>query len=97
MLSSDVPAGYQLEWHGFVRGSEVPVSDEAVFYGTDGEETAIVPEDHRVSVSAYLEAGKVYAPVIAARPNVDPGSSGGGCAVGTLGVLLFVPLIFRRR
>ena len=97
VLSGDVPAGYVLDWHGFVRGSEVSVSDEAVFYGTDGEETAVVPEDHRVSVSAYLEAGKVYAPVIAARPNVEPGSSGGGCDSGLLGVLLFVPLVFRRR
>ncbi len=97
VLSVDVPAGYELEWHAFVRGSEVPVSDDAVFYGTDGEETRIVPEDHMVSVSAYLEAGKVYAPVIAARPNVDPGSSGGGCDSGFLGLLLLVPLVFRRR
>lgn len=95
VLSSDVPAGYALVWNAFVRGTQIPASDGAIFFGTDGSETLIVPENHRVSVSAYLEAGTLYAIVISARPNGDPGSSSGGCGVGTLGFLLLIPLVFR--
>ncbi len=101
VLSSDVPAGYVLVWHSFVRGSDAPANDEAEFYTLDGQETGIVPDNHRVNVSAYLEAGKVYAPVISAvlpDSGGDPGSSGGGCESIALGLVLCLPLIatFRR-
>ena len=101
VLSSDVPAGYVLVWHPFVRGSDAPANDESAFFTLDGQETGIVPNNHRVNVSAYLEAGKLYAPVISAVPPAsggDPGSSGGGCQSMALGFVLCLPLIaiFRR-
>ena len=82
-----------LEWHGFVRGNVSAENEEAMFFGADGEEMVVVPENHRVNVSAYLEAGKVYAPVISAIPNGDPGSSGGGCASFASGLIICLPLL----
>lgn len=39
----------------------------AEFYGADGEEINAVPEDRKINVSAWLNAGRVYNPAIAVK------------------------------
>ena len=105
-LSSDVPAGYSLVWHPFTRTGDA-IEDEdsiAVFYDSDGEEIVSVNQNHIVNISAWLEAGKTYAPVISAVSSSEsqkPGSSGGGgCNALSSGMALLIPLcmvIFRKR
>ncbi len=101
VISPDVPTGYVLEWNAFVRDSEQPDNTDAVFYSLDGQEISQVPENHRVNISAWLETGRLYAPVISAVPydsGQEPGSSGGGCDSG-LGLIMCLPLCgitFRR-
>ena len=59
--------------------------EEAVFIDTaTKKETKVVPESRAVSVSAYLETGYIYEPVImTVANNSNPqGSGGGGCNAG---------------
>ncbi len=110
-LSSDVPADATLVWHPFTRdtaASEFNAAFEdsdsqATFYNTNGSEITKVPTDRIVNVSAYLEAGKTYAPVISVTSasggdTASPvGSSSGGCTAGVsvLG-LMICAVIFRK-
>ena len=106
LLSSDVQPGATLVWHPFVRtsasasASEVEDSaSQATFYNKNGSEVETVPADRTISVSAYLEAGKTYAPVISTKSTVGVSSSSGGCSAGALGFAIFLPLcavIFRK-
>lgn len=75
-LSGNVRTGAKLIWHPFMRESVNPSeyanasdSDENAvwFYDDEGREITEVPENHKIKVSAYLEEGKTYAPVIAAE------------------------------
>ncbi len=101
-VSPDVPVGYALVWNGFVREESGAAEGDAVFYGSDGVETDTVPANRTVNISAYLEAGKTYAPVISAVRSGDVrsvGSSGGGCDAGVpvLGLgLMLCAVIFRK-
>ena len=93
-------------WHPFVRTSASAAASEvedsasqATFYNKNGSEVETVPSDRIVSVSAYLEAGKTYAPVISTKSTVGVSSSSGGCSAGALGFAIFLPLcavIFRK-
>ncbi|MBQ7214717.1 MAG: putative Ig domain-containing protein [Synergistaceae bacterium] len=72
-LAENVPIGAVLEWHPFERPSSVVSSafgiaaDSGVqFFDADGREITTVPASRNIDVSAYLEAGKTYAPVISA-------------------------------
>ncbi len=71
-ISPEVPEGLVLVWHSFASSADVAASEEneedesAVFYDTDGKEITKVPANHKVNVSVWLNAGKNYAPVIAA-------------------------------
>ena len=99
-ISSDVPAGSLLVWNAFASGTTDSYSDSAVFYDTDGQEISTVPENHIVNVAAYLETGKIYAPVISAVISENAGSvgsSGGGCDLGisALGLILCA-VVFRK-
>ena len=106
MLSSDVPAGYTLMWHPFTRnvsGSSAEGADDdsdlATFYDTYGDITETVPANHIVNISAYLEAGKTYYPVVSVADKSTPGisSSSGGCESGlSVLSLMFCAVIFRK-
>ena len=65
-LSDDVPAGAKLVW---MANSDEPSDDDdiAEFYASDGQEIADVPEDRIITVSAWLNTGRVYNPAIAVR------------------------------
>ena len=93
-------------WHPFTRStanSAVNAAFEdsestATFYDTDGAEITTVPDNRTVNVSAYLEAGTTYAPVISAvneNKASGAGSSSGGCSAGIFGLAMCV-LFFRK-
>ena len=76
-LNEKTPLGALLVWNPFVRSSEnnlyasVNASDEDTnsgikFLDKNGSEITTVPANRNIDVSAYLEAGKTYAPVISA-------------------------------
>lgn len=105
-ISDDVPVGYVLKWHPFVRTAagettEDSEKDSAVFYDSDGNIITAVPANRIVNVSSWLEAGKVYMPVISAVRNenaANVSSSGGGCDSGLagFGVLAAVIYLFKK-
>ena len=96
-ISPDVPSGYALVWNAFTRGSvNDAANDFAVFYDVDGEEITTVPANHTVNVSAWLDEGKTYAPVISAVQSGDVrgvGTSGGGCNSGWVLLAVIVLII----
>ena len=65
-LRDDVPVGAKLVW---MANSDEPSDDDdiAEFYASDGQEIADVPEDRIITVSAWLNTGRVYNPAIAVR------------------------------
>lgn len=65
-LSPDVEAGSQLVW---LEGSSEPSEDDEIaeFADETGRETDTVPESREVTVSAWLNKGKTYSPVICVR------------------------------
>lgn len=67
-LSESAPVGAKMYW---LANSENPSEDDAIaeFSGEDGQDIEAVPEDRRVSVSAWLNAGVIYRPVIAVKLN----------------------------
>lgn len=105
-ISPDVPQGYALVWNAFTRDSNVAsmndaADDFAVFYDADGREITTVPANHTVNVSAWLDEGKTYAPVISAVQSDDVGSVGrssGGCNSGwvLLAVMVMTILSIKR-
>ena len=111
-ISDDVPAGWLLVWNAFTRGSAVNAlsmrdaeDDNVQFTDSDGHITITVPDNRVVNISAWLDAGVVYAPVLSAvehREDVEgvPSSNSGGCCSVSMTLILSVPLIFvklRRR
>ena len=111
-IYSNVPAGLELVWNPFESdylessATKSINSNSARFYDENGNEIKTVPADHVINVSTYLEGGKIYAPVITARISRDQsndddetlGSSGAGCNLGTVGiiVLFMVAGLFRK-
>ena len=104
-----VPAGLKLVWFPFaVSGSG---GGSAIFLNMSRQEITLSPDNRRLIVSVYLEAG-TYAPVIAVlrpseeekSPDVEPaadgGGGGGGCSYG-MGSLVLVAVaglaFFRKR
>ena len=69
-IDAGIPAGSYIVWHSFPYGIE---SDGEIyeFKDSDGKETITVPENHSVVVSAWLEGGVRYEPVITARVRED--------------------------
>ena len=65
-LSESAPIGAKMYW---LANSEKPSEDDAIaeFSGEDGQDIDAVPESRRVSVSAWLNAGVIYRPVIAVK------------------------------
>ena len=117
-LDSGVPDSWVLAWNPFARDSVSEVSasasdNEAVFTDSDGYEIKTVPADRIINVSAYLESGKTYAPVISANepegkepekeneehePSSLKSSGGGGCSsVCSAAIMLSVLCMIRRK
>ncbi len=67
-LSDEAPIGAKLYW---VANSETPSEDDAAaeFSSEDGQEIDCVPESRAITVSAWLNAGVIYRPVIAVPKN----------------------------
>ncbi len=65
-LSEEAPVGAKMYW---VANSESPSDDDGIaeFFGMDGQEIDAVPENRKVRVSAWLNAGVIYRPVIAVK------------------------------
>ena len=66
-LDKSVPENAKLIWYSFPDGKISDSEDDntAIFFNESGEEIYNVPEDFCVIVSAWLEAGITYKPVIA--------------------------------
>ena len=111
-LSDDVTPGWTLVWNAFTRGTAVDAlsmrdaeDDNVQFTDSEGHITLTVPDNRVVNVSAWLDAGVVYAPVISAVEHRDdaegvPSANSGGCCSFSGTLILSVPLIFvklRRR
>ena len=62
--SADV--GCELVW---LANSDAPSEDDEIaeFYNVDGEEITTMPEDHKVTLSVWLNDGKIYNPVVAIK------------------------------
>jgi len=109
-ISPDVPVGWTLVWNAFTRNTtgglkmEDAEDDTVLFYDSEGNVIVTVPEDHIVNVSAWLDEGKNYAPIISAvheRPDpaedAVPSSSGGCTSFTALAMLIPLAVIFRKR
>ena len=103
-----VPAGLTLVWFPFALSGSG--GENAIFLNTSRQEITLSPDNRRLIVSVYLEAG-TYAPVIAVlrpseeeeSPDVEPaadgGGGGGGCSygMGSLMLLVVAGLAFFRK
>lgn len=65
-IDVSVPAGSYIVWHSFPYGIEAD-GESYTFTDSEGRETITVPSNHSVKVSAWLEGGVRYEPVITAR------------------------------
>ena len=65
-LSENAPIGAKLYW---VANSDMPSYDDRIaeFFGTDGRDIECVPDDRRITVSAWLNRAVKYKPVIAVK------------------------------
>ena len=99
-----------LVWHPFTRSVTGTLIEDtesessyASFYNSKGEWVEVVPSDKIINVSAWLDSGKLYAPVISAVASGDKigvGSASGGCSSGIAGLAVIISacaLIFRRK
>ena len=67
-LDVNAPEGGLLVWHSFPNGEDDENdSDNAVFLDEDGEVIERVPETYSVTVSAWLEPGIIYEPIVAVK------------------------------
>ena len=63
-----VPEGAELVWLAFAEEGKASDDDEiAEFYDDEGTEITRVPKSHKITVSAWLNKGVKYSPVIAVR------------------------------
>ena len=107
-ISDDVPTGWTLVWNAFTRGTSVNAlsmkdaeDDNVQFTDSEGRITITVPDNRVVNISAWLDAGVVYAPVLSAVEHRDdaegvPSANSGGCDSIPLTLALLVPVIFVR-
>ena len=67
-ISEDIETGAKLIWLACPQNIEPSEDDDIVeFYNLDGEEITTVPEDHKISVSAWFNENIIYAPVIVVK------------------------------
>ena len=69
-ISDDIEPERELKYFAF--SSEPSEDDEiAEFYNSDDEEITTLPEDHKLTVAAWFNKGKIYEPVIAVKKTPD--------------------------
>ena len=67
-LDEDTPEGAELVWLAFAeKGKESDDDEIAEFYNEEGEEITKVPASRKITVSAWLNKGVKYSPIIAVR------------------------------
>ncbi len=67
-LDVNAPEGGLLVWHSFPNGEDDENDAEnAVFLDEEGETIERVPETYTVTVSAWLEPGIIYEPIVAVK------------------------------
>ena len=67
-LDEDTPEGDELVWLAFAENGKESDDDEiAEFYNEEGEEITKVPASRKITVSAWLNKGVKYSPIIAVR------------------------------
>lgn len=68
VLYENVPAGASLVWFAFPKDDK-PSDDEdvAMFLDDAGKEITEVPENRKITVSVWLNKGRIYEPVIAVK------------------------------
>ena len=67
-LDRSVPEGGRLVWHSFPDGEDDENdADNAIFLDDEGNTVEVVPASYSVTVSAWLEPGVIYEPVIAVK------------------------------
>lgn len=64
-LSDDIDAGAKLFWFAFAEPEASEDEETAEFFDDTGAEISTVPDNHIITVSAWLNKGKIYAPIIA--------------------------------
>ena len=104
-IDANIPEGSHIEWHSFPYGIE----SEGEIYtlrDSDGKEIFTVPADHNVTVSAYLEGGVSYEPLITARvetretpaneESLPQGTYSGCNTAGMIGMMILIHMILRK-
>ena len=67
-LDENFAAGEKLYWFANPKDKESSDDDEIVeFYDTEGQEITTIPENHTIKISAWLNPGGYYEPVIAVK------------------------------
>ena len=104
-IDSSVPEGSYIEWHSFPYGLESE-GESYTFTDSRGNEVRTVPANHNLTVSAYLEGGVSYEPVITARvktsePKAEEltsqqGTYSGCNMTGIMGMIILIHTIKKR-
>ena len=101
-IDSAIPEGAYIEWHSFPYGVEAD-GEVYTLKDSEGREIIAVPEDHTVTVNAYLEGGVSYEPLITARVAVKGLSVDGQSQQGTysgcnaMGIFAFAVIFIMKR
>lgn len=98
-IDASIPEGSYIVWHSFPYGLEAEDEDYSIL-DSSGNETITVPSDHKIKVSAFLEGGVRYEPVVTARVRIEEEKTEqteeepreySGCNVsGIFGALIFL-------
>ena len=95
----DIPSGSVLVWNAFASGNSDYDNSYADFLDVHNSEISQVPDEYRINIAAYLEAEKIYAPVITAivpssnnhdNTSESGGGGGGGCNSALYGIIFAV-------
>ena len=102
-IDSAIPEGAYIEWHSFPYGVEAD-GEVYTLKDSEGREIIAVPEDHTVTVNAYLEGGVSYEPLITARvalkgePNdkQQQTETYSGCNIFPISCMISIYIIMKR-
>ena len=101
-IDSSIPEGAYIEWHSFPYGVEAD-GEIYTLKDSNGREIIAVPKNHSVTVSAYLEGGVMYEPLITARvtakelPNVGQLQQGTYSGCNAFGIFAFAVIFLMGR
>ena len=69
-IAHEIETGTELKWLACSQNAEPSEDDEiAEFYDVDGAEISVVPENHKITVSAWLNENIIYEPLIIVKNN----------------------------